>query len=89
MSFVLDTPEQIEAYRLLATHKGLELEIKWGPRGGPTRGMALASARRVLAQYEFPGPTKTRRQCHAGMHQLCLALNLIREDTQTEETSNG
>lgn len=54
MTLVIDTPQGIEAYRLIATRTGLKLEIdmqeKYGfpPTGSPTRGMALASAKRIL-----------------------------------------
>lgn len=86
---VLDKPDQIEGYRILATAHGLALEIGlqgrgWPPTGGPTRGMALASARRILDQYEVPGGRKTRRQCLVGIRLLCQALGIelnIKETT--------
>jgi hypothetical protein len=80
MSFVLDTPQQIESFRLLATLRGLELEIKlWNAYGsvqGPTRGMALASAKRILRQYERPA-VRTRKQAQVAMVELLMELGLI------------
>lgn len=80
MSFLLGTPKQIEAYRLIATLRGVELEIKlWNAYGsvhGPTRGMALASAKRILGQYGRP-PVRTRKQAQVAMHELLLELGLI------------
>lgn len=88
MTFVLDTPDQIEAYRLLATLKGLELEIRWGAGLSTTRGLALASARRILTQYNVPGtawgasrnanPPRTRKQALKGMQWLCKELSLTK-----------
>lgn len=89
MNLVLDTPDQIEAFRLIAIVRGLELEIKltshgWPAVGGPTRGRALRAARRTLQQYEVPGlPTvapekwpRTRKQALAAMQDLCKSQGL-------------
>ena len=61
MSIVIDTPAGIEAYRRLATLHGLRLEV----RGimGPTRGMAYASAKRLLAaEGKLPAGRLTRKR---------------------------
>lgn len=77
----------IENYRLIATLKGLELEVKWGAMASPlTRGMALASARRIKQQYEVPGrPWRTRKQALAGMQQLCEQLGLTHNEENTSD----
>jgi len=49
--FVLDTPEQIEIYRLLAIQKALKLEVEHGLK--MTKGnQALWRAEEVLELYE-------------------------------------
>lgn len=96
-SFVLDTPSQLEAYRILATLRGLELEIKmtangWPPTACPTRGMALHSAQRILLQYKGSGggpgrrgTWRTRKQARAAMQQLCEELGLVpKESNETQ-----
>jgi hypothetical protein len=83
MSLVLDKPAQIEAFRLLAITKGLEIELRltsrgWPATAGPTRGLALRAARATLRQYEVQGPPtvapgkwpRTRKQALAAMQQL-------------------
>ena len=75
---ILDTPDQIEAYRILATYHGLRMEIEMPkkhpglctPASLPTRGRALASARRLIAQYKLPGPRRTRAQALATLQPL-------------------
>jgi len=55
---IMDTPEAIELYRLMATYHGvkmertMQLERGFPPTACPTRGRALASARRILVQYK-------------------------------------
>lgn len=57
-SLILDTPEKIETYRLLATLHGLRMERRiqlehgFPPTACPTRGRALGSARHILVQYK-------------------------------------
>ena len=83
---ILDRPEQIEAYRILATYHGLRMEIGtqgrgWPPTACPTRGRALGSARRILGTYGVAGPTRTRKQCLASMEGLVKALGLHSENS--------
>lgn len=90
---IFDTPEKIEGFRILATLHGLKMEIEmpakfpWAtPQSLPTRGRALASAKRILAKYNVPGPAptgqyRTRKQCLVGMQLLCRDLGLIKEES--------
>lgn len=82
-TLVIDTPSGIEAYKLIGTLHGLRMEInmqekfRFPPTACPTRGMALAQAKRIQQQYSVPGrPWRTRKQALAGMQTLCEQLGL-------------
>lgn len=83
---IIDTPEQIEAFRLTTIVHGLRLEIKmqakgWPVSGLPTRGMALQAARRTLQQYgSQDAPQRTRKQCLAAMQTLVQQLGPSKEN---------
>jgi hypothetical protein len=82
--FVIDTPGGIELYRILATYHGLKMEVAmtargWSPKGCPTRGMAFASAKRMLDQYKVKGPCGTRRTALRTMAKWLKDHQLIQE----------
>lgn len=92
-AIVLDTPKQIEGYRLLATLTGLRMEIRtqqrgWPPTGCPTRGRALGSARRIAAEYEWPSVPRTRKQALIAMEEICVAVGLIEGGSHESDHNN-
>lgn len=50
MSFVIDTPEGIEMYRIVATQKALKLEVEHGLKLSRNRS-AFAIAKETIARY--------------------------------------
>lgn len=83
-ALIIDTPNGIEAYRLLATLHGLRIEIYTHQTFGTvrntpmTRGMALRSAQRIQLQYRGSADKRwrTRKQAQAGMQALCERLGI-------------
>lgn len=64
-TLVSNTPEGIQAYRLIAALHGLRMEIAMGERGWPptacpTRGRSLGVAKGVLRKAQRPTP-RTRK----------------------------
>jgi hypothetical protein len=80
MSFVVDTPEGIELYRLIATRTGLQIEIRtyetFGtPKNSMTKGLAFRSAKRIIEEYiENPPNIRTRKQALELMEMLVATL---------------
>lgn len=83
--FIIDTPEGIQAYRYLGTLYGLRMEVSMRENHGlppyacPTRGMALRSARRILAAHDIINgkAMPTRKHCLKLMEELCKEKGLV------------
>jgi len=60
-SITLNTPDQIQMYRLLTIRSGLKMEIETGMRH--SRGMIFAAAKQVTGQ-------RTRKRCLEVLNEI-------------------
>lgn len=85
---IIDTPKGIQAYRYIATLRGLEMEIRMvkehgiPPTACPTRGMALRSAKGILSEHDLytRGRSITRKEARKRLIKLMFGLHLCNED---------